>query len=390
MAGLRAEARAEVSLDEHLFATEEMVAGISEWASVESPTTDVSSVNRMMGLAASTMADLGARIERRPGRDGYGDVVTASFDFGGGNVPGVLILCHLDTVHPLGTLAGPLPLRLEGDRLYGPGVFDMKGGVYMACYALKQLLRSNRPPRLPVRFLFIPDEEVGSPSTRELIEEEGRKARYVLVPEPAQEQGKLITGRWAFARFLLRARGRPAHAGATLGQGRSAIREMARQILRIEEMSDPARNVTLSVGTIKGGTFVNVVPLDCTAEVLAVLPTQRDFEEMVGRMLELGATQEDVGFEVRQGPVRPLFEPGEESLALYERAARLASAIGFEPGHGSAGGGSDGNFTGALGIPTLDGLGVCGGGFHTHEEHLLVSSLVPRARLFASLLADLA
>lgn len=376
-------------LDERMVSADEMIDGISEWAQVESPTYETSAVNRMMDLAGGFMAAIGARIERIPGRGGFGDVVSASFDFDSGDGPGILVLCHLDTVHPVGTLAGPLPLRREGDRLYGPGVFDMKGGTYLAGYALRQLLRSGRRPRLPVKFLFIPDEEVGSPSTRELIEAEGRASKYVLVPEPAQEQGRLITGRWAFARFLLKAHGRPAHAGATLSQGRSAIREMARQILRIEEMSDPERRVTLSVGIVRGGTFVNVVPLECTAEVLAVLPTQQDFDAVIRRMLALEPTDPDVRFEVAQGPVRPLFEPSEASLALYERAARIAGEIGFQPGHGSVGGGSDGNFTGALGIPTLDGLGVCGGGFHTHEEHLLVSSLVPRARVFAELLSEL-
>lgn len=370
------------------FDEDEVLEGIREWVLIESPSTDRQGVNRMMDAAQAAMTSIGARIERVPGRDGYGDVVKARTPWGGDG-PGILVLGHLDTVHPVGTLGGPLPYRREADKVFGPGIYDMKGGVYIAYYALRQIVRSGSETPLPVTFMFIPDEEVGSPTTRTLIEEEAKKNKYVLVPEPAQDRGRLITGRWAFARFRLRARGRPAHAGATLAQGRSAIREMAQQILRIEGMSDPERKVTISVGVINGGTFVNVVPMDCHAEALAVMPTQEAFDEICARMLALEAITPEAEFRVELGPVRPLFAETESSLALYEHAARIAKELGFDPGHGSVGGGSDGNFTGALGIPTLDGLGVCGDGFHTHNEHLLVSSLTPRAKLLARLFLEL-
>jgi glutamate carboxypeptidase len=236
--------------------------------------------------------------------------------------------------------------------------------------------------------MFIPDEEVGSPTTRELIEAEAGINKYVLVTEPAKN-GKLVTGRYAFARFNLTAKGRPSHAGSTLSRGRSAIKEMARQILRIEDMSDEKQGYTLSVGVVSGGTFVNTVPIVCHAEVLAVMQTASLFDEVCKKMLALDAVDPDTTFLVEKGPVRPLFEPNEGVLSLYDIAEKIAKEIGFTPGHGSFGGGSDGNFTGALGIPTLDGLGVCGDGAHTHGEHLLYSSLEPRARLLAGLFQKL-
>jgi glutamate carboxypeptidase len=370
------------------FDVDEILDGLRAWVEVESPTTDAAGVNRMMDLAAGAAADLGAWVLRHSGRDGFGDTVVARFP-GARSEPGILVLAHLDTVHPVGTLATTLPFRREGDRVYGPGVYDMKGGAYCALHALRQVIAHDGVTPLPVTFLFVPDEEFGSPSSRELIEAEARTHRYVLVPEPAQEGGDLITGRWAFQRFVLRASGRRAHAGARLSSGRSAVREIAEQVIAVERMSDPGRDITLSAGVVHGGTFVNVVPAECRAEVLAVTPTRDTFTAVRERMMAIRSSSPDVGLEVEPGPVRPLFEPTAAGLALYEHALACARAVGFAPGHGTVGGGSDGNFTGALGIPTLDGLGVCGDGFHTDEEHLDVDSLVPRARLLSGLLRTL-
>ncbi len=373
--------------NEPSFDADEILEGIEHWVKVESPTTHVEGVNRMMQLAEQEMATLGAIPERCTAGEGYGDVLLARVD-GETSGPGILVLGHLDTVHGVGTLDGPLPYRREGDKIYAPGIYDMKGGMYAACYALRQLLRAGRKPHLPVTFMFVPNEEVGSPTTRRLIEEQAKLHHYVLVPEPAK-QGKLVTGRFAFARFWIKVTGRPAHAGATLARGRSAIREMSEQVLAIEAMSEPDKNITLSVGVIEGGTFVNVVPIECRAQVLAVMPTQDAFDRVCAQMMALQPINADVTVEVEAGPVRPLFEPNDKVLDLYDKAERIARDIGFIPGHGSFGGGSDGNFTGALGIATLDGLGLCGDGAHTHDEHVLYSSLVPRARLLAGLLETL-
>jgi glutamate carboxypeptidase len=364
-----------------LFNAEAILDGITRWVLVESPTNDPAGVNRMMDLAAETMDALGASIERRPGVDGFGDIVTARV---GPHEPGILVLAHLDTVHAVGTINGSVPRR-EGDRFFGPGAYDMKGGAFIATYALGVLLGAGERPQLPITFMFIPDEEVGSPSSRGWIEDEARRQRCVLVPEPSQEHGDLITGRWAFQRFIVDARGVPAHAGANRADGSSAIREIAAQIPAIEAISDATRNVTVSVGVVRGGTFVNVVPSECTAEVLAVTTTAEDFDTVLRRMTSLQPQQTKIKLDVRCGPVRPLFEPTPASLGMYEKARGLANRIGFDPGHGTVGGGSDGNFTGALKVPTLDGVGVCGDGFHTSQEHLLISSLVPRTRLLAQL-----
>jgi glutamate carboxypeptidase len=368
-----------------LFDEEAILDAIARWVAVESPTNHVAGVNRMMDLAAEAMGAIGASIDRRAGQAGFGDIVTARL---GPSDPGILVLAHLDTVHRVGTIDDSPPHR-DGDRFLGPGAYDMKGGALIAVHALRVLLGAGETTKLPVTFMFTPDEEVGSPTSRTAVEAEARHQRYVLVPEPAQNRGDLITGRWAFQRFIVEARGVPAHAGANLKDGSSAIREIAAQIPAIEAISDPDRNVTVSVGVIRGGTFVNVVASECTAEALAVTPTQADFEAILERMTALQPTQAQVDLTVRRGPVRPLFEPNRAGLDLYERARQIATQIGFAPGHGTVGGGSDGNFTGALGIPTLDGVGVCGDGFHTLDEHLLISSLVPRTRLLAELFRTL-
>ena len=366
---------------------DDILEGIRAWVFIESPTDFPEGVNRVMDLAEREMLSLGAAIEREPGTEGYADLLTARIP-GASEGPGILVLGHLDTVHAVGTLGRELPFRREGDRVYGPGIYDMKGGMYSACYALKQVLRAGNTPTLPVTFMFVPNEEVGSPTTRGRIEAEAKRNHYVLVPEPAKG-GKLVTGRHAIARFRVRVRGRPSHAGSTLDRGRSAIREMAEQIVAIEGMTDREAGVTLSVGIVHGGTFVNVVPIECEAEVLAVLPTPEDIERIGTAMMALEPINPDVGVVVEAGPLRPLFAPHAGVMDLYARAEAIAKDIGFSPGHGSFGGGSDGNFTGALGLATLDGLGPCGDGAHTHDEHILYSSLVPRARLLAGLLETL-
>jgi glutamate carboxypeptidase len=277
-----------------------------------------------------------------------------------------------------------LAVRRDGDRLYGPGVLDMKGGMYLAVHAIEKVIERRERLNLPVTFMFIPDEEIGSPSTRALIEAEAHAHRYVLVPEPGKPD-KFVTGRHAFLRYKLHTYGKPAHAGVAKGIGRSAISVMAQLIAQVEGFSDVEREVTYRVGNVNGGDFVNVVPTECHAEVLCVAPTPAAFEEVKSRMGSLVSLDPEVRLEVEPGPIRPLFTMHEASRDLFEVAQRVAREVGLDLDHGQFGGGSDGNFTGALGIPTLDGLGVCGDGVHTKREHLLVSSLVPRARLMAGL-----
>jgi glutamate carboxypeptidase len=368
------------------FSLEPILAGLRPWVECESPTWDREAVNSAMSLASRDLALMGARVERIPGRLGFGDCVRASFPHPQADRPGILVMGHLDTVHPIGTLP-KLAWRLEDGRCYGPGILDMKGGNYMAIEAIRQLQMAGIATKLPVTVLLTSDEEVGSPSTRDLIEAEARRHRYVLVPEPAREKGGVVTGRYAIARFNLTATGRPSHAGARLGEGRSAIREMARQILAIDDMT--TEDCTYSVGVVQGGQWVNCVATTCTGEALTMAKRQADLDAGVARILALSTQSNDVSFSVTRGVTRPVWEPDAKTMALYETARAIAASLGFDMGHGSAGGGSDGNFTGALGIATLDGLGLQGAGGHTLTEHIEVESLALRGRLFAGLLATL-
>jgi glutamate carboxypeptidase len=368
------------------FDADQMLDGLRAWVECESPTFDAAAVNRMMALAARDLAKLGARIEIIPGRMGLGDCVRASFPHPRRDTPGILIMGHMDTVHPVGTLA-QLPWRREGERCFGPGIVDMKGGNYLAVEAVRQLMRAGIETPLPVTVLFTSDEEIGSPSTRDLIEAEAARHRYVLVPEPGRDNDGVVTGRDAIARFNLETIGRPSHAGATLAQGRSAVRAMARKILDIDEMTTP--DCTFSAGVVHGGHWVNCVPTLCRAEALSMAKRQADLDRGVERMLALSGTEDGVTFNVTRGVTRPVWEPDAATMALYETARGLARSLGYDLPHGSAGGGSDGNFTGPMGIATLDGLGAMGAAYHTLEEHIEIDSLVRRGRLVAGLLATL-
>lgn len=363
------------------FDASSMLAGLRPWVECESPTFDAAAVDRMMDLAAADLAALGATLTRITGRMGFGGCVHADLDPDRPE-PGILILGHLDTVHPVGTLE-KLPFRREGDRCTGPGICDMKGGVYLALEALRVLKAAGVSTPLPVRVLLTSDEEVGSPSTRELIEAKAREAKVVLVPEPGGIGGETTSGRYAIARFEVETIGRPSHAGARLSEGRSAVRTMARRILEIEDMTTP--DCTFSVGVVHAGTWVNCVPSHARAEVLSMAKRQEDLDRGVAALLAMA----DDETRVRRTVTRPVWEPSGETLALFERARDLAATIGVTLTHRSAGGGSDGNFTGAIGIPTLDGLGVEGDKFHTLEEFIVVETLASRGRIMAGLMATL-
>ncbi len=370
------------------FSAEALLAELTQWVSIESPTYDAAAVDRMEAFIAERIGALGFAVEKLPGRDGLGGMLRCRLP-GRRNGPGILMIAHADTVHPVGTLAAKLPIRRDGDRCYGPAIYDMKGGTVIALAALKAVLDKGRP-ELPVTIIINPDEEIGSPTSRALIEEEAKAHKYVLIPEPAKgPRGEVTTGRHAFQRFFLTTHGRPAHSGWTNKDGRSAVRIMAQIVEELESRSDFDNGPTYAVSVIHGGQWVNCVPMTCTAQALCVARNMDTFHE-IGRVMDgLVGVRADVRIEVERGPVRPLWTAHGPTMGLYERARRIAGEIGFELPHGQHGGGSDGNFTGALGVATLDGLGVMGGGAHTHEEHILVSSLVPRATLLARLIAEL-
>jgi glutamate carboxypeptidase len=332
------------------------------WVRTESPTHDRGGVNRMMDLVVAQMADAPVTVERVPG---------------------------LDTVHPVGTIEDELPLRIDGDRLYGPGIYDMKGGAYFALEAFKTVARQGSAAR-PIAFLVTPDEEIGSPMTRPIIEDLGRRSAYALVTEPARDGGRIVTSRKGVGRFDVHVEGRPAHAGSRHKDGRNAIHEAARQILAIEALTDYARGITTTVGMIGGGTAVNTIPQHCRFPVDLRVETVADGEAMAAAVLGLSPHNPDMKLTITGGMNRPPYERSAATGALFDHARALAAGIGFDlVSSDKVGGGSDGNFTAAIGIPTLDGLGIDGDGAHTLQEYGLISSIAPRQELMKRLLETL-
>lgn len=373
--------------------TDEVLQGIRTWIEIESPSDYPEGMKRMADRVEADYRAIGASVERIAGRDGFGDHVLATdsrlcpTDAAEG--PGVLILSHIDTVHPVGTLAGPLPFRTDGDRAFGPGAEDMKGGAYLAMAALRQLHREGRRTHLPIRHLLVSDEEMGSPTSREHIEREAKRAHYVLVTEPARSGGKIVTARKGVGQYTIVAKGTAAHSGVEHHLGRSAIREIAHQIEALEAMTDYDSGLTLNVGIVQGGGRINVVPDYARIDVDVRLPNAEIGEMIDARIRALKPRDPDVALEISGGINRPGYAKSPEIAALYEHARAIAADIGFDLQDLSTGGGSDGNFTAAH-APTLDGLGVDGDGGHTLEERLYISSIEPRLRLLAGLMETLA
>jgi glutamate carboxypeptidase len=352
--------------------------GIRRWVEIETPTEAPAQVNKLATLVSDLYRGLPASVERIPGRDGCGDHLVARSSWGQ-DAPGILILSHLDTVHPMGFIER-LPFKVEGNSAFGPGIYDMKGGAYIAHHAFRQLCATGARSPLGVTQIYTSDEEIGSPTSRALIEAEGQRAKYVLVTEPARDGGKIVTGRKGVGRFKVAIKGMPAHAGTRPQDGRSAVRELANVIHALEALNDFSRGITVNVGVVRGGTRPNVIAEEAHAEVDARLPTLAAAEEIVPKILNLKSRTDGVSVTVTGELNRPPYEKGNAGAALYDHARTLASEIGFDLIDTFTGGGSDGNFT-APHTATLDGLGVDGKGAHTHFEQLYISSLEPRARL---------
>jgi glutamate carboxypeptidase len=360
------------------FDSSTILDGIRRWVEIETPTDAPEQVNKLADLVADGYRGLPATVERIAGKNGCGDHLVARSAWGQ-DAPGILVLSHLDTVHPLGFIER-LPFSIQGDAAFGPGIYDMKGGAYLAYHAFRQLCANGARSPLGVTQLFVSDEEIGSPTSRALIEAEGQKAKYVLVTEPARDGGKIVTGRKGVGRFEVFIKGQPAHAGTRPLDGRSAIRELANVIQTLEAMNDPKRRITVTVGVVRGGTRPNVIPEEAYAQVDLRMPTIAEADELVPKILGLTSRSEGVTVKVVGGLNRPPYEKGNAVAALYEHAKVLAADIGFDLVDTFTGGGSDGNFT-APHTATLDGLGVDGKGAHTHYEQLYISSIEPRARL---------
>lgn len=300
----------------------------------------------------------------------------------------LLVVGHLDTVWPIGTLASR-PFRVEGDRAFGPGIFDMKSGVTLAAFAMQAIRELGRETRRPVTLLMTGDEETGSHFSRDLIEEEGRRARAALVLEPPIPGGTIKTGRKGVGDFELIIRGRPAHAGNDPRAGISAITELAHQIMAINKLSDYESGTTLNVGVVHGGVLSNVIAAEARASIDMRYQTMEEGARITDAMSRLQPSLDGARIEVRGGINRPPLIRSAEIGELFEHAKRLASEVGFELREGSVGGGSDGNFIAALGVPVLDGLGVDGAGAHAEHEHIIISDIPRRAALLTRLIETL-
>ena len=347
---------------------------------LESPSHDKQSVDRCGVELARRIREAGGAVTLLPQRE-RGDHIRAEFP--GGPVR-VLLLGHFDTVWDVGQIAR-MPIREADGRLYGPGVFDMKAGLAIAILAAAALgQHAGRRPHIVM--LWTTDEEVGSGTSREVIEYEAQQCDAVLVAEPSLPGGAVKTQRKGCGEFLLTAHGRSAHAGIDPGAGASAIVELAHQILAVEALRDLDRGVSVNVGKISGGTRGNVVAETAAAVIDVRVPTAEDARRVERAIRALRPTNPEVRLELAGGIERPPLERTEGVRRLYEQAQRVARDLGHELQEGGTGGGSDGNFTSALGVPTLDGLGPQGDGAHALHEHVVLADLPWRAALLAGLM----
>ncbi len=298
----------------------------------------------------------------------------------------IFLLGHTDTVHPLGSFRQN-PTRVEGDKFYGGGVFDMKANCILMLEVLRAFDELQMNPKLPVTILLSCDEEIGSPTGRSLVESEASRTAFCFVCEPSAN-GRVKTGRKGTANYTLKTHGIPAHAGLEPEKGASAILEIARQIPKIYELQNLEKGTTLNVCVIKGGTTSNVIPefADCAVDVR--FTSMAEAERIEREIKNLKTFDKKVSLEITGETNRPPLERNEKTLALYEKAKKIADEMNYQFGETQVGGASDGNFVAALGVPVLDGLGVAGDGAHTLREHILISDIPKRAALIARLILD--
>lgn len=359
------------------------------WIECESPSNDPAAVHRMAQIVVAKARGAGLKVDLSEIGPTKLPLIHATNRAVGDTRPGLLLLAHIDTVHPHGTLQTN-PCRIEDDKLYGPGSFDMKGGTFLALTALGEFATPGSTP-MPVDFLLVPDEEVGSHASREHIEAFAKRAVFTLVPEPARPNGgRCVTGRKGTGMLKLVITGRPSHAGMAHEKGRSAIREMAHQILALESMTDYSRGITVSVGTITGGTVTNTVPSHCEVMVDFRIPDEATGQEVLARMQALKPVDPDVTLNIDVELNRPAMVKSAAADKLLETLKPFAKQAGFELEEAPvSGGGSDANFTAAIGCPSIDGLGAEGDGAHTLREHVFVSTLPRRLQFWRNTLANL-
>lgn len=358
---------------------------------IESPSGDAKGSRSVAALLEDSARTIPAVevVERINAQNGYGEHFRArAFLRGTTSERTLLLLGHTDTVHPRGTLA-ERPWRESEGRIYAPGVFDMKASCAVALWALRSLETLGLAPRRPITLLLTCDEESGSQSGRALVEEEARRAEYVLVLEPPASEGRAKTARKGTGLFTLRVEGRAAHAGLEPEKGVSAILELARQIERVSALARPELGTTVNVGTIKGGTHANVVAAEASAEINIRFSMTDEALRVENSLRELRPFDERARLKLDGGINRPPMERTQAVVELFEKARRVASAFDFELGEMSVGGASDGNFAAACGATVLDGLGVEGDGAHAAHEHILTANVSLRGALLAALASSL-
>ncbi len=357
-------------------------ARLRELVEVESPSEDKAAVDRANALVESWVGELGGKVKRHK-QKAFGDVLEIKFGPARSKRGRVLLLGHLDTVWPMGTLA-KMPWREADGKIFGPGVLDMKVGVVMALEAIAaaQAMGMDRP----VTLLLNSEEEVGSPVSRAITERVAKECAAVFVMEPAQGLA-YKTARKGVGHFDLRVEGVGSHAGVDFERGHSAVLEMARLVQRVSAMTDLKRGLTVNAGVIHGGTRSNVVASECVAEVDLRIVKARDAARVEKLFHALKTADKACRLTVSGGINRPPMERKAGTIALFKQARKLASEMGFVLDEAATGGGSDGNFTAALGVPTLDGMGAVGAGAHAAHEHIVAAHMVERTALLAGMLA---
>ncbi len=362
-----------------------LVALIQRLVEIESPSTDKDAVDQVGAVVAEELRRLGARVRLEP-RPYAGDIVIGEWGDRDGGAPGILTLCHLDTVYSLGTLARQ-PCYVTENKLMGPGTLDMKASVAMVLTALAALRAHQLWPNRPVTTLFTTDEEIGSDHSRPLIEALAQQAGLVLCLEPCLPDGSLKTWRKGVGDFDLTVRGRAAHAGADHERGRNAIEEMAHQVLAIQKLTDYEAGTTVNVGVVAGGTRSNVVPDEARAKIDMRVMTPAEGDRITQVMQALRPVLDGTSLEILGGINRPPMPRDALMVQTFARARTLAAAVGLKLTEGGTGGGSDANFVAPLGVPVLDGLGAQGNGAHSEREHIQLGSLAERTMLLAALLS---
>jgi len=379
-----------VALREHFVARQhELLALTCALVETESPSGDKDGSSAVVSLLASAAGSIAAvnSVERITSED-FGEHVRIRA-FGGENEAApIVILGHTDTVHPRGAVK-ERPWRAEGNRIYGPGIFDMKANLAMALEALRACEATEACPQSPVTILLTCDEESGSPSGRPLIEAEAKNARAVLVLEPSAPGGRVKTARKGTGMFTIKVHGRAAHAGLEPEKGVSAVLELARQTIRLHNLNNPATGTTVMVTVAHGGTHSNVVPDEAEAEIDVRFSSAVEAGRIENAIVNLKPFDERAQLAIGGGINRPPLERTALVASLYERARELASLLDFELGEASVGGASDGNFVGALGVPVLDGLGIEGDGAHAAHEHITVDNIARQGAVLSGLIATL-